>query len=94
MPLKLLGIQVALVQTLQKPCSKGFAEVNMQFRCSTAYPLYLAHMPVFLLLYGFRVSESGWVFILVAIVFSIVLDRCFDRPLKRLISRQLKLNVR
>jgi peptidoglycan/LPS O-acetylase OafA/YrhL len=51
-----------------------------------SYPLYLAHMPVFLLLYGFRVSESGWVFILVAIVFSIVLDRCFDRPLKRLIA--------
>jgi len=38
---KLLGIQTALVQTLQKPYSKGFAEVNMQFRCSTAYSLPL-----------------------------------------------------
>jgi hypothetical protein len=35
---KLLGIQTALVQT---PYSKGFAEVNMQFRCSTAYSLPL-----------------------------------------------------
>ena len=34
---KLLGIQTALVQSTQKPCSKGFAEVSMQFRCSTAY---------------------------------------------------------
>jgi hypothetical protein len=34
---KLLGIQTAQVQSTQKPCSKGFAEVNMQFRCSTAY---------------------------------------------------------
>jgi len=33
---KLLGIQTALVQSTQKPCSKGFAEVSMQFRCSTA----------------------------------------------------------
>ena len=35
---KLLGIQTALVQSTQKPCSKGFAEVSMQFRCSAAYP--------------------------------------------------------
>jgi len=34
---KLLGIQTALAQSTQKPCSKGFAEVSMQFRCSTAY---------------------------------------------------------
>jgi hypothetical protein len=33
---KLLGIQAALVQTLQKPYNKAFAEVSMQFRCSTA----------------------------------------------------------
>jgi len=33
---KLLGIQTALVQSTQKPCSKGFTEVSMQFRCSTA----------------------------------------------------------
>ena len=48
-----------------------------------SYPFYIAHEPVFFLLYGMHCPLSPSLYFLVAILVSAVLDRFVDRPIKR-----------
>lgn len=53
-----------------------------------SYPLYLFHIPVFIILCALKADLSAMCYILVAILVAIGLDRGFDQPLKRLVLRK------
>ena len=50
-----------------------------------SYPLYLFHLPVFSLIKVFNLSTSASLYLIIVVVVSILLDRFFDRPFKRLV---------
>lgn len=50
-----------------------------------SYPLYLVHFSVFSYLKVFANVRSAYIYLLSAIAFSILLDRAFDRPFKKLV---------
>lgn len=52
-----------------------------------SYPLYLTHLPLFGLLTVFKAPKSAALYLLAAIILSILLDRAFDRPFKWLLLR-------
>lgn len=47
-----------------------------------SYPLYLFHYPLFLVYFGLSLPQSGLSLLAIAIVFSVGLDRLFDKPVK------------
>lgn len=53
-----------------------------------SYPLYLFHLPFFLILAGLRLPLSGLAYLGAAVLLAVMLDRFFDQPLKHL-ARQL-----
>lgn len=52
-----------------------------------SYPLYLFHLPIYILLAGWGISGTTPVYTGLAIVVSFALDRLFDRPIKLAMSR-------
>ncbi len=52
-----------------------------------SYPLYLFHMPVYLVLRGLQVQMPAVGYLVIAIGISVALDRFYDQPLKGLLNR-------
>lgn len=52
----------------------------------TSYPLYLIHFPYFILLLGLGKKHTGWT-IVSAMTIAFILDRIYDRPLKRMLRK-------
>jgi peptidoglycan/LPS O-acetylase OafA/YrhL len=50
-----------------------------------SYPLYLVHFTVFSFIKVFTSATSAYIYLMSAIAISILLDRGFDRPFKRLV---------
>jgi peptidoglycan/LPS O-acetylase OafA/YrhL len=49
-----------------------------------SYPLYLFHLPFFLILAGLKLPWTGLGYLGAAVLLGVVLDRCFDQPIKHL----------
>jgi peptidoglycan/LPS O-acetylase OafA/YrhL len=58
-----------------------------------SYPLYLFHMPVYLVLGGLHVQMSAVGCLLIAIGISVALDRFYDQPVKRLLTSLAKFRA-
>lgn len=54
-----------------------------------SYPLYLVHLPLYVLLHALGVSKFGAFFLSCALVTAVVLDLTFDKPAKRMIVHLL-----
>lgn len=52
-----------------------------------SYPLYLVHVPVYILFFGLGLPSSEFLFVGSALVLSAVVDALYDKPVKRLIVR-------
>lgn len=52
-----------------------------------SYPLYLFHLPLYLLLSGWHAPSIPWLWLVAAIALSIFLDRCVDQHVKKLFAR-------
>jgi peptidoglycan/LPS O-acetylase OafA/YrhL len=58
-----------------------------------SYPLYLFHMPIYIMLCGFHVPMMGGGYLLTAIGISMALDRLYDQPVKHLFTGPGKLKA-
>jgi len=52
-----------------------------------SYPLYLVHYPLYLAMIGFQLAGNGTQLLIWALAAATLLDRLYDRPVKRLINR-------
>jgi len=58
-----------------------------------SYPLYLFHYPIYIVLCGFHVPMMAGGYLFTAIGVSLVLDRLYDQPVKRLLNGPGKLRA-
>ncbi len=64
------------------PYSRNLATMLTQLGdCS--YPFYLAHLLVYMVLDVFCSNHSAWVYLLITLFVSSLIDRLYDRPVKR-----------
>jgi len=58
---------------------------------SASYPLYLIHIPLFIILYEIKVPNSGVIYFSIVMVVSIFIDYVVDRPIKKIILNSIDL---
>jgi peptidoglycan/LPS O-acetylase OafA/YrhL len=66
----------------------------MGFLGDISYPLYLFHVPLYLLLSGMGVPRLGGFVICAALLAAILLDRYYDKPIKRALKQRLCPQIR
>ncbi len=74
------------------PANKVLA-YTLQTAGDVSYPLYLIHMPCFLLLQISPLPKSPLLWILITIVVSFLLDRIYDRPVKAWMRKSMNLGA-
>jgi peptidoglycan/LPS O-acetylase OafA/YrhL len=89
-----LGIVAIAIGFGQRMHGPQWLAATLSLLGDVSYPLYLLHMPIFIVLYGLRLQLTTGGYFLIAIGISAVFDRLYDLPIKRRLTGLAKSKAR
>ena len=58
---------------------------------AASYPLYLIHIPMFMIIYTYNITTNGLIFILITIATSVLVDKLIDNPIKKAMTHGIAI---